>query len=60
MLAGSPHMKLVNAQRGYQTFDVTAREWRADLKVLDRVQGPGGELSKLATFTVEGGRPALG
>ncbi|WP_292083209.1 MULTISPECIES: alkaline phosphatase [unclassified Brevundimonas] len=59
MLAGSPHMKLVNAQRGYQTFDVTPGEWRTDLKVLDRIQRPGGALSKLATFTVEPDRPML-
>lgn len=59
MQAGSPHMKLVNAQRGYQTFDVTPGEWRTDLKVLDRIQRPGGALSKLATFTVEPDRPML-
>lgn len=59
MLAGSPHMKPMNAQRGDQTFDVTAREWRTDLKVLDRIQRPCGVLTKLATFSVEPGRPAL-
>ena len=59
ILAGSPHMKRVNAQRGYQTFDVTRGEWRTDLKVLDRIQRPGGALSTLASFTVEPGRPAL-
>lgn len=59
MLVGSPHMKLVNAQRGYQTFDVTPREWRTDLKVLDRIQRPGGALSTLASFAVEPGRPVL-
>ena len=60
MLAGSPHMKLVNAQRGYQTFEVTAEEWRADLKVLDCIQRPGGALSTLETFTVERGRSMFG
>ncbi|MNL06096.1 Alkaline phosphatase D precursor [compost metagenome] len=60
MLAGSPHMKLVNAQRGYQIFDVAEREWRTDLKVLNRIQRPGGTLSKLASFTVERDRPMLG
>nr|WP_316626832.1 alkaline phosphatase D family protein [uncultured Brevundimonas sp.] len=59
MLVGSPHMKLVNAQRGYQTFDVTPREWRTDVKVLDRIQRPGGALSTLASFAVEPGRPVL-
>lgn len=59
MLAGSTHMKLVNAQRGYQTFDVTPDEWRTDLKVMDRVQRPGGVLSKLASYSVEHDRPVI-
>lgn len=59
MMAGSPHMKLVNAQRGYQVFDIREREWRTDLKVVDRITSPGGRLSTLATYHVEPHRPAL-
>ncbi|MCJ9719943.1 alkaline phosphatase D family protein [Agrobacterium sp. SHOUNA12C] len=48
----SPNLKLANAQRGYQVFDITAKEWRVDVKVLDRIQSPGGTLSSLGQFTV--------
>ena len=59
LLGGSPHMHLVNAQRGYQTFDVTLKEWRTDLKVLDRVSRPDGALTTLASFSVEPDRAGL-
>lgn len=59
MRAGSPHMRLVNAQRGYQTFDVTPNEWLTRLKVMDHVSRPGGDLSTLASFKVEPGRAGL-
>ena len=50
---------VVNAQRGYQTFDVTLKEWRTDLKVLDRVSSPDGALTPLASFSVEPDRAGL-
>ncbi|HEY9236312.1 MAG TPA: alkaline phosphatase D family protein [Phenylobacterium sp.] len=59
ILRGSPNVSLVNAQRGYQTFDVTRREWNTELKVLDRVQAPAGKLSTLARYVVEPRRPGL-
>ena len=46
-------------ERGYQIHDITPREWRTDLKVLDRVQSPGGTLSTLATFAVAPDKPAI-
>ncbi|WP_341022531.1 alkaline phosphatase D family protein [Brevundimonas diminuta] len=55
----NPNLALANAQRGYQTFDITPREWRTDVKVMDRVQTPGGAVSTLARFTVTPDRPAL-
>ncbi len=58
-LADNPHFALVNQQRGYQTFDIEPGEWRADVKVLDRVQAPGGALSTLARFAVEPGGPGV-
>lgn len=49
---GSPNLTLANAQRGYHVFDIAPGEWRTDVKVLDRVQAPGGTLSLLGRFTV--------
>jgi alkaline phosphatase D len=48
----NPHLALHVTQRGYQMFDVTPDEWRTDVKVLDRVQSPGGTLSSRAKFVV--------
>lgn len=48
----NPNLLLANHQRGYQTFEVTPSEWRTDVKVLDKVQAPGGRLSTLARFTL--------
>lgn len=59
MLAGSPNIRLVNAQRGYQLFDVAADEWRTDVKVVDTIQRPGGALTTLARFAVSPERPGL-
>jgi alkaline phosphatase D len=55
----SPNVALLNDQRGYQLFDITPKEWRTDVKVLDRVQTPGGTLATLARFAVEPDKPAL-
>ncbi|OAN53385.1 alkaline phosphatase D family protein [Sphingobium sp. TCM1] len=52
LMANNPHFALVNQQRGYQTFDVTPKEWRTDVKVMDQVQSPDGKLSTLTRFTV--------
>jgi alkaline phosphatase D len=59
MLAGSPNIRLVNAQRGYQTFDITAAEWTADVKVVDKVLRPGGTIATVARFSVSPERPGL-
>ncbi|RYE51607.1 MAG: alkaline phosphatase, partial [Hyphomicrobiales bacterium] len=59
MLKASPNLKLLNMQRGYQTFDIRLKEWRTDLKVMDQVQSPGGKLSTLARFTVSPDKPGL-
>ncbi|MFC5345250.1 alkaline phosphatase [Brevundimonas staleyi] len=50
---GSPHIALLRQQRGYQIHEVTPTEWRTDVKVIDRVQSPGAEISPLARFAVE-------
>lgn len=59
MLRASPHIALLNSQRGYQTFDITPTEWRTDLKVMDKVQSPGGRISTLARFSVRPDAPTL-
>jgi len=52
LLAGSPNIDLLAQQRGYQTHDITPKEWRTDLKVMDQVQSPGGRISTLARYSV--------
>lgn len=47
---GSKHIALLRQQRGYQTHDITPTEWRTDVKIIDRVQSPGGQMSTLARF----------
>jgi alkaline phosphatase D len=59
LLAGSPNLKLLNLQRGYQTFDIKPKEWRTDVKVMDQVQSPGGKLTTLARFAVTPDKPQL-
>lgn len=59
VLAASPHIDLINRQRGYQTFDIRPDEWRTDLKVLDRVQAPTGQLSLLRRYAVTPDAPLL-
>src|SRR3546814_4776250 len=58
-LANNPHVALLNHQRGYQTFDIGPKEWRTDVKVMDRVTTPGGDLSTLARFVVTPDKPEL-
>jgi alkaline phosphatase D len=55
----NPHFALLNQQRGYQTFEITPKAWRTDVKVMDRVQAPGGKLSTLARFVVTPEKPEL-
>lgn len=57
--ADNPHLALANNLRGYQTFDISANEWRTDVKVMDRVQKPGGRLSVHASFAMTPDRPLL-
>lgn len=53
----NPNVKLLNNQRGYQLFTVTPDRWRAEVKVMDQVDSPGGSISTLATFAVDPERP---
>ena len=57
--ANNPHCKLFNGQRGYQVFNVTPKEWRTDVRVVDKVSTLGGTLSTLARFSVDPEKPGL-
>ncbi|MCG7349611.1 alkaline phosphatase D family protein [Sphingomonas sp. ACRSK] len=59
LLANNPHVALFADQRGYQLFDITAKRWQTDVKVVDRVSQQGGTLSTLARFAVFPDRAAL-
>ncbi|MFN3820287.1 alkaline phosphatase D family protein [Blastomonas sp.] len=56
-LQRNPHLKLLNNQRGYQLYRLSPQRWVADVKVMDQVDTPGGQLATLASFVVEQGRP---
>lgn len=59
IMAVSPHIRLINRQRGYQAFDITPTEWRTDVKVMDKVQSAEGRLNLLASFIVSPDEPRL-
>jgi alkaline phosphatase D len=51
------NVALLNNQRGYQLYTVTADRWLAEIKGVDQVDRPGGILSTLARFAVAPDRP---
>jgi alkaline phosphatase D len=59
IVRNNPQIDLYADQRGYQLFDITPKLWRTDVKVLDRVDKPGGSLSTLASYAVMPDRPVL-
>lgn len=56
-LANNPNVALLNNQRGYQLFTVTPDAWRAEVKVMDQVDRPGGQISTIARFVVDPNQP---
>lgn len=57
-LADNPHVKFYEGEhRGYVTFEVTADEWRADLRVVENALEPESDISTLASFVVLAGQP---
>lgn len=52
LMRNNPHVALFADQRGYQTFDITAKQWQTDIKGVDQISRPGGTLSTLARFAV--------
>lgn len=59
ILDRTPNLAFINAQRGYQLFDVSPKEWRTSVKVIDRVQTQGGKVSDVGSFVVEQGRAGV-
>jgi alkaline phosphatase D len=57
IIASNPNVLFANGQRGYQVFDVNENQWQTHIYKVDRVSRPGGQLSRLAGFTVEKGSP---
>ncbi len=54
----NPHVLLANCEyRGYGLVDVTPTTWTTRLQVLDDVTRPDAQISTLARFVVEDGRP---
>ena len=57
IIASNPNVLFANGQRGYHVFEVTEKHWQTQIYKVDRVSQPGGQLSRLAGFTVEKGSP---
>lgn len=58
-VSGNACLKTMTDRRGYVLCDVDRDGWRGDLKVLDSVMQPDGQLSTFASFISERGRPGL-
>lgn len=55
----NPYLKLCDNLRGYHLHEIRAKEWRADVKVMDQVQRKGGHLATRARFVVAPDKPEL-
>ncbi|WP_181814872.1 alkaline phosphatase D family protein [Sphingomonas aracearum] len=53
----NPNVQLLNNQRGYQLYTVTPGHWHAEVKVIDQVDRPDGNVATLARFVVDPKRP---
>ena len=57
VLAENPFVRFYNGQRGYVTCELTAKQARADFKVVEFVTERGAPNRTRASFVVEDGRP---
>lgn len=57
IVARNPNLLMANGQRGYHAFTLTPQEWRTDIMKVDKVSDHSGQLSRLASFTIEQGSP---
>lgn len=59
ILRDNPHLKWLNAERGYTRHVVTAKRWQADYRVVAKVSKRGEAVATRKSFAVEAGRPGL-
>jgi alkaline phosphatase D len=60
LLAGNPHMKYANSQRGYARCRLTRHTYETDFRVVDHVVGDrNGTVSTDATALIQHGTPGL-
>ncbi len=57
--AHNPFLKHCDNLRGYHLHDISAREWRTQLRVMDQVQRKGGSISTCGSFVVTPDKAAL-
>lgn len=55
----NPHLKYDSHMRGYIISEITPKQMRSDLRVVDKVSIKDGNVSKAATFVVENGKPGV-
>ena len=58
-LSENPFVRFHNQQRGYVLCEATPQACRADFRVVDFVDRPGGTTTTAASFVVENGKPGL-
>lgn len=51
-LSTNPHLRMINNFRGYHLFDISAKRWKTDVRMIDKVQTPGGAVRTLARYAV--------
>ena len=59
VLAENPHLKFYRNRRGYVRTTFTAREMRADFRILPFVRTPDAEATTAASFVTEDRDPTL-
>ncbi|MDR7279343.1 alkaline phosphatase D family protein [Catenuloplanes atrovinosus] len=59
IMAESPHWKYIDNRRGYVVCDVSAREMRSRLRVVDDIWTEGSPIYTAAEFVTEAGRPGV-
>lgn len=55
----NPHTALLNNQRGYQLFELDAKQWRTDVVAVEQVSVPDGGKRIVAKLVTEHGRPGV-
>lgn len=59
IMSDNPHLKWLNAERGYTRHVVTAKRWQADYRVVPKVITRDDTVVTRKSFVVEAGRPGL-